>query len=148
MITFSRLFESGAQQRKLSHFAAIVSIAYIDGSINEEEKKVLFNLADKLNINENQFAEIVSKPEKYPLEPVSSKEERLEYIHDLFTMIYADHKVDQKEVEMIHRYAIGLGCSPKNAIRIIEESMNIFGGDISFEDYKVLMHNKESNESK
>lgn len=142
MITVSRLFETGEQHRRLSHFAALVNMAYVDGFVNEEEKKVLFKLADKLDINEDRFAEIVSDPNRFPLEAVNSREERLEYIHDLFKMIYADHKIDQKEVELVHRYAIGLGCTPQKAIKVIEKSIAIFGGDIAIEDYKKLMEDE------
>ena len=127
MISVSRLFETEEQQRRISHFIALVKMAYID---------------DKLNINEDRFAKILSDPNRFPLEAVNSQEERLEYIYDFFKMIYADHKIDQREVELVHRYAIGLGCSPQKAINVIEKSIAIFGGEIEIEDFKKLMEDE------
>lgn len=142
MISVSRLFETEEQQRRISHFIALVKMVYIDGFVYEEEQKVLLKFADKLNINEDRFAKILSDPNRFPLEAVNSQEERLEYIYDFFKMIYADHKIDQREVELVHRYAIGLGCSPQKAINVIEKSIAIFGGEIEIEDFKKLMEDE------
>ncbi|WP_027392442.1 TerB family tellurite resistance protein [Aquimarina latercula] len=138
-MSISELYESGTQKNNIAHFAAITKIASIDGEINYEEKELLAKFANKLDINEEQFAEITKNPHKYPIIPANSKEERLMHLFDLFKMIFADHFVDQQEVKLIHKYAIGLGCSEERAKDVIKKSIKIFSGKIDFEDYQYLI---------
>ncbi|GMN08423.1 hypothetical protein MTsPCn5_38120 [Croceitalea sp. MTPC5] len=141
-MSISDLYQSGTQKNNIAHFAAITNIAAVDGEVNEQEKKLLFNFADKLNINENQFAEIVKDPSRYSIPSVSSKEERLQHIFDLFKMIYADNEIDEQEEKLILKYAIGLGCSSELAKDIIQKSKKIFEGGLDFEDYTYLLDKK------
>lgn len=133
------LYESGTQKNNLAHFAAIANIALVDGAINDTEKKLLFKFADKLNINENQFAEVLKNPSVYPINPPSSRKERIEYLYDLFRMIFSDHTIDEEEERLILKYAIGLGCSSEKADILIKKSIKIFSGKIDFDDYLYLI---------
>jgi len=142
-MSISTIYESGTQQNNIAHFASIANIAAVDGQINESEEKLLFRFANKLDINEEQIEEILHSPRSYPINPPSSKEKRLEYIYDLFRMIYVDHQVDEKEIKLIHSYAIGLGCTSSTAKEVIEKSIKIFGGEIDFEDYNYLINKKD-----
>ena len=47
-------YESGEHESKVSHFAAIVKLAIIDGPINPEEETVLKRLAVKLDVSEEE----------------------------------------------------------------------------------------------
>lgn len=140
-MSISKYYESGNQKNNILHFAAIVNIAIIDGEINDDEKKVLLKLADKLDIGEEDFKAIVMDSKSYPIANVNSKEERLEHLFDLFKMIFADHEVDTEETKLIKKYAIGLGCVSGKIDGLIDRSIKIFSGDIDFEDYKYLIGN-------
>jgi hypothetical protein len=54
-------------------------------------------------------------------------------------VIYVDHEIDDPEEKLIYTYAIGLGCSNDWAKALIAKSIKIFGGDIDFDDYKLLI---------
>ncbi|PCE62983.1 TerB family tellurite resistance protein [Sediminicola luteus] len=138
-MSFAKLFESGNTKPNIAHFAAIANIAAVDGIINEEEEKLLARFAMKLDIDEDLSKEILKNLDKYPIPTTSSKQERLEYIYELFRMIFADHSVNEVEMKMIYRYAIGLGCSHDRAKDLIFRSVKIFNGEISFEDYQTLV---------
>lgn len=139
-MTIIKAFESGRQHRNISHFAAIARMAAVDGSVNEHEKELLLRFAYKLDIDEADFKEIIKNPDNYPLDPILSREERLECLHDLFRMIFIDHTIDKEEERLINKYAIGLGCSPHRAKEVVRKSIKLFGGDIDFEDYRYLMN--------
>jgi uncharacterized tellurite resistance protein B-like protein len=139
-MSISELYESGVQKSNISHFAAIVNIAVIDGQINDAEKSLLIKFANKLDISEYQFTEVMKNPGKYPISPANTKEERLEHLYDLFRMIFADHDIDEPEMKLIHRYAIGLGCTSEKADVLIEKSIKIFKGNINFKDYQYLIN--------
>ncbi len=139
-MSISELYESGTQKNNIAHFAAIANIAIVDGESNDQEKALLLKFANKLDISSETFAEVIKNPGKYPINPPSTTAGRLEYLYDLFKMIFADHEIDEPEMKLIHRYAIGLGCSPDNAKEVIKKSIKIFKGDFDFEEYQFLIN--------
>ena len=138
-MSFRDLFESGEHSRNLGHFASIANIAAIDGALSEEEETMLKRFARKLNITEIEYREVLKNPAAYPINPPNSAESRLERMHDLFEMIYADHNIDEEEHFLIEKYAIGLGYSESDAQRLIKRSIEIYTGGIDLEDYRYLL---------
>lgn len=138
-MSFSDLFNQGEHLRNLGHFASIVNLAAVDGEVNEQEKNLLKRFADKLDISEEEFAKAVEDPAAFPTYPQNTTENRLERLHDLFRIIYADHKVEQEEILLLKKYAIALGFSSEVSERIIKKSIRIFNGDINIEEYRCLL---------
>ena len=138
-MSFSDLFGSGEHLRNLSHFASIVNLAAIDGEINDREEKLLQRFARKLDINEEEYAKVIENSKAFPLTGSNSVERRLERLHDLFKIIFADNEIDEEETELIKRYAIGLGFSSQASEGIIERSIQIFSGQLNFDDYRYLL---------
>lgn len=128
-MTIFEAYESGKHESKVSHFAAIVKLAIIDGPLNPEEETVLKRLATKLDVSEEEIKLILKNPRKYPLIPPYSLEERIERLQDLCKIIYADYEVDEEERKLIYKYAIGLGFTSERANMEIEKFMSFFGGD-------------------
>ncbi len=143
-MSFSDLFGSGEHLRNLSHFASIVNLAAIDGDINQEEEVLLKRFARKLDISEEEYEKVIENPKAFPLSGYNSIEKRLERLHDLFRIIFADHIIDEEEKELIKKYAIGLGFSSQASEGIINRSIQIFSGELNFDDYRYLLE-KESN---
>ncbi len=141
-MSFSDLFGSGEHTRNLGHFAAIVNLAAVDGEINEEEKEVLERLARKLDLHESEVLEVLKNPSKYPITAPYTTEKRLENLYDLLTVIFADHDMEEEEAFLLKKYAVGLGFSSETSKEIIERSIKILGGTLSFEDYKYLLDRK------
>lgn len=139
-MSFTDLFERGEHSRNLSHFASIANIAAIDGELNEEEEKLLKRFARKLDIDEDEYQEVIKNPSKYPINPPNSADRRLERMHDLFEMIFADHEIDDHERFLIERYAIGLGYTAELAQKLIKRSIEIYDGGLNLEDYRYLLN--------
>ena len=138
-MTIADAFETSRHRNNMAHFSTIVNLATIDGAINSEEEKILIGFANKLDINPEEYANILKHPDQYPIMPINSCEERLKNIYDLFKMIYADHDIDTPEKKLIVKYAIGLGVPLDNAEAVIERSIEIFEGKFNFDDYHYLM---------
>lgn len=138
-MAFLDLFGSGEHTRNLGHFAAIVNLAAIDGEINENEEVLLLRFARKLDVNETEYLEIIKNPKDFPIHPLNTYEHRLERLHDLFKIIYADHQIDNEEIHLIKKYALALGFTSKTAEPIINRSIQIFSGHFDFEEYKYLV---------
>lgn len=138
-MSFYELFKKGHQSRNIAHFSAIVNLAAIDGKVTQEEEELLVTLATKLGIDNSEYLEILKDPLKYPIQASNSAEERLERMHDLFDMIFTDHEIDTKEFILIKKYAIGLGYNSVNANLLIKESIDVYSGNISLEEYKYIV---------
>lgn len=141
-MSFYELFKKGHQTRNKAHFASIASIAMSDGKISEDELILLQSLAIKLGVDNSDVDKILKDPTKYPIIPSNSVEERLERMHDLFDMIFSDNKIDEKELVLITKYAIGLGYNSLIANELIQNSIDIYTGGISFNEYEYLINNR------
>ncbi|MDX1314001.1 MAG: TerB family tellurite resistance protein [Eudoraea sp.] len=124
----------------MAHFATLASLAAVDGELNPPEKKLIDRFADKLDITEAEYKEVMDKSNKYPIDPSHSKKERYERLFDLFRIIYADHKFDPDELGLVKKYVLGLGFPTNQADSIIERSIAVFTGRIRFEDYYHFMN--------
>lgn len=119
-MSFSDLFGTNTHSKNLSHFAAIVSLAAVDGTINEREEAQLKKFAWKLDVTEEEYSIVLNNSLAFPINSYNSVEKRLERLHDLFKIIFADHEIAPEELNLVKRYAIGLGFSSEAAERIIE----------------------------
>lgn len=141
-MSFYELFKKGHQTRNKAHFASIASMALADGKISDEEQDLLKSLSRKLGVNEADAESILKNPGQYPLMPSNSAEERLERIHDLFDMVFTDHEITVKELVLIKRYAIGLGYNSIDANELIKHSIEIYTGEIKYEEYKYMINKR------
>ncbi|MGB5942160.1 MAG: TerB family tellurite resistance protein [Leeuwenhoekiella sp.] len=139
-MSFTDLFDSGEHKRNMGHFAAIVNLATVDGDLNPEEEKMLKRLAVKLDIDDSEIVEVLENPTKYPINPPSTTQKRLERLHDLFRMIFADHSIDDHERFLVEKYALRLGFSAEEASKIVKRSVEIFSGGVDFDDYIYLLN--------
>lgn len=138
-MSIADLYTSGEHRRNLAHFAALATLASVDGEVSTEEKKLLDRFATKLDITQSEYEEVLKKENKYPIEAPLDSEKRLERLYDLFRIVYSDHEMDPDEKTLVKKYAIGLGFSGDKADAVIERSVEIFGGKIDFEDYLYLV---------
>lgn len=139
-MSFTDLFESGKHKRNMGHFASIANIASINGELNSEEEKMLRRFARKLDIDESQYEAVLKNPDKYPINPPNNADMRLERMHDLFEMIFADNEIDEQERGLIEKYAIGLGYTTELAAKLIKRSIEIYSGGLALEDYQYLLN--------
>ncbi len=141
-MSFTDLFESGEHKRNLGHFASIASIAAVDGDLDPDEEKMLRRFARKLDIDESEYTEVLKNPTKYPINPPNSADKRLERMHDLFEMIFSNHDIDEDELNLVEKYAIGLGYTEQLANKLIKRSIDIYKGGLDMEDYRYLLNKK------
>lgn len=142
-MSISDLFGSGEHLRNLGHFASIVNLAAVDGEINSFEEQRLKRFAAKLDISEEEYKKVLKNPTAFPLNSYYSVEQRLERLYDLFQIIFTDHSVGEEEMGLIKKYALGLGFSSEASEKIIKRSVQIFSGEIAYEDYLYLLRKEE-----
>lgn len=133
------LYSSDSSNKKLAHFGSLATLAAVDGNIGDDEMAVLKQFAHKLQITDEQFKEVMKKENKYPIDHQVSYEKRLERFFDLIKIVFADSEVNDEEMVLLKRYAIGLGFPNEKADKLIEKSVAIFTGKIDFEDFMYLV---------
>lgn len=139
-MSFSALFQSGETTRNQSHFAMLVTIALSDGPLKEEERIVLERLKSKLDISDSNYEKILENPALYPITPPNGSEERIQWLHDLFKIVFADHALDPLEHKLLKRYATAIGYNDEDAEYLVKRSIEIFSGILSLEDYRYLLN--------
>ena len=133
-------FEINDPSSRLNHFANIASLACKGKHISEVEQAMLEKMARKLEIPEDKIEEVLKDSHAYPVSHVNSKEQRPEYLFDLFKMIYSDNRLDEVERLLIKRFAIGMGFQPDQAEKVIQRSIKLFSGKFSFDDYQYFIN--------
>lgn len=136
---YSDLFDFDSQVNKFSHFSSLVHLAGADGPINPEEEAVLKYLAGKWEISDAEFQKALANPERLPINPPYTNMERLERLYDVLTIIFADHKMSAVEEALLKKYAVALGFSARDSDEVLARSIKILSGQISFEDYLLLL---------
>ncbi|TCI93699.1 TerB family tellurite resistance protein [Tenacibaculum sp. M341] len=135
------LFESNEHRNGIAHFAAIVHIATLDVLMDEHEEHVINAFATALNINNEEYKDIMHNHSKYALETVHNTTKRLYILYDLFKSISSNKEINNLEIEAVIIYAVELGYSVKKAQEIIEKSIDLFKEEISFNNYQNIIEN-------
>ncbi|MBU2997778.1 TerB family tellurite resistance protein [Cellulophaga baltica] len=141
-MSFVDLYSSGEHSRNLAHFASIATLASVDGEVNPKEKELLDRFARKLDITDKEYSEVMDQKNQYPIDPPNNSEKRLERLFDLFKIIFADHEIDDEEMILIKKYALGLGFSSEQAKEVISRSIRLFSGKFDFDEYLYFVKNK------
>ncbi len=139
-MSFSALFESGASTRNKSHFATLVSLAQINGEVHPAQLTALLRFKSILDISDSSYEKILENPSIYPVTPPNDSEERIQWLHDLFKIIFADHVLDEREHRLLLKYATAIGYDDDTAKYLVERSIEIFSGHLNLEDYRYLLN--------
>lgn len=139
-MSFSSLFESGESTRNKSHLASMVALAKDHGAIKPEEEVVLRRFKASLDISDADYEAILKNPMSFPITPPTTSLERIQWLHDLFKIVFADHEMSEHEHVLLKRYATAIGYNDEDAHYLVERSIEIFSGYMSLEDYRYLLN--------
>ncbi|PWH83777.1 fructose 1,6-bisphosphatase [Algibacter marinivivus] len=134
-MSFSDLFDSGFKKRNESHFASIVRVAMADGVITDDEKQFLDRLAQRLDINEEDYKSILKDYNSHPINPPVSYDIRLERLYDLVRMIHVDTITGDAEMSLLKKIAVGLGFHAENVKYIIDKALTLVGNGADLDDF-------------
>mgnify|MGYP001589419879 FL=1 len=138
-MSFSDLFNSGFTTRNQDHFASIVRVAFSDNIISQEEKCFLDRLAQNLDISKETYLKILKNYKSHPINPPISQDSRIERLHDLARMVYADDIKDAYEVTILRKIVIGLGFKAESVAKVVSTSLNLVSKKVEFDTFKKEM---------
>ncbi len=134
-MSFHTLFDSGFKDRNRGHFAALVRIALSDGIMKDEELQFLKRVAIRLDIDQDDYEEILNNPSKQSLNPPSSKEMRLERLFDLARMVEADQEFEAHEVALLEKICVGLGFDVDQAQLVASKALELVATKSDFDSF-------------
>ncbi len=133
-MSYSDLFDPGFKDRNRGHFASIVRVALADGAITTEEQKFLDQLAERLEISEEDYVKILESPEKYPVNPPYLQINRIERLYDLARMVYADHILGQRQKDILKKFAVALGFTG-NIADLVDKALSLLVLNVDSETF-------------
>ncbi|MCG8183251.1 TerB family tellurite resistance protein [Tenacibaculum piscium] len=138
-MSISDLYSSGKHKQEIGHFASVVKMATTDGAITEKEQQFLERIAKKLNIDATEYTAILKNPEKFPVNPPVSYEERIERLFRLTRMLYADEHIDKKEVSLLQKVAVALHFPNDNVEKVCDEAIFLVMNNNDLEDFTLAI---------
>lgn len=108
-MSIEQLFETGERKQDRSHFRNMVLIAKADGIISPKEVALLHKVGQKISLSEEQVEMIIKDNKKMAIVPPYSRADRYEQIIELIQMMQIDGKVDESEMHVLERVAVGIG---------------------------------------
>ena len=138
-MSISDLFDSEFKSRNKGHFSAIVRVALADGIMASEEKAFLDKLAAKFEISEDEYAEILENPLRYPINPPYLHTQRLERLYDLGRMVHIDHQLGDQQDVMLRRFALALGFTPGNVNYIVDKALTLIDEKVDLDTFTYEM---------
>lgn len=129
------LFSSGAHKRAKTYFAALIKLAFADGSMEEAELKFLQKMALDLSIENDEFVKILENPDHYPIDSPVDYNDRIEQLHHFTQMVLVASHLEVQELILLEKFAIGLGFSVKNAHQVTVEALTCVKNKVSYEEF-------------
>ena len=77
----------------------------------------------------------MDNPDKYPINPPTNKQKRLERLYDLTRMVFADNIADEGEVQLLQRIVVGLGFATEEAEAIAQKALQLIADGNDEEDF-------------
>ena len=134
-MSFSELFDTEFKDRNKSHFSAIVRVALSDAQISPEEQRFLDKLAKELEILDADYKDILAHPTKYPINPPYLYINRLERLYDLARMVRLDNELEDKQKDILVRFAVALGFTPANVDYIVDKALKLIVNHVDLDTF-------------
>lgn len=102
------LFKIGKGSAK-SHMRNLIEITAADGSLGEEEQRLLEYAAIRNNISREELKKIQENPSKVRFAVPASKQDRFHQLYDLVHMMSVDKNIHPEELRLCEIFAIKFG---------------------------------------
>ena len=113
------LFKIGKASAK-SHMRNLIEMTAADGSLGEEEQRLLEYAAIRNNISRAELKLIQENPTKVRFEVPGDKQERFTQLYDLVHMMSVDKNIHPEELRLCEIFAIKFGYRKEVVRQMIE----------------------------
>lgn len=108
------IFESKKTREEKSHLKNLVQLAMADGNLSQSERKAIYKIGAIRGLKDDEIAELFENDQtddKTEMSRPSTDTERFDQLFDLVTVMLADGKVTDSEMDFCINVAKSLGFS-------------------------------------
>lgn len=102
-------FEHQYLSYKKNHIRNLLALANADGHMHKKEVELLYKIGQRYGLKEWQVKNLVDSQEKFELNIPDNFNDRMNLLYDLILMVYADEKVEKREIEFCQDVAKRFG---------------------------------------
>lgn len=125
-----------SKQVRMMHIVNLMSIAYSDGNITEDENNILVKIAQDLDLTEEEYDSCIdywkkTDEENIPIAVPESDEEQIEFLKHFAIVMMIDGQIADKERLYLANVAAQFGYDPEQLVPAILEDVyhQYFAGD-------------------
>lgn len=115
------IFKTDHDGIRRSHIKNLISIAMIDGHLDQGEWELLTSIARVLGMSAEEIESIKNNPESVRFVPPRKYEDKVEQIHDLVAIMTIDGQINAKELELCKKISLKLDILPQMVDQILED---------------------------
>ena len=107
------------RMKQLSHIRNLLALAITDGSFDNQEKELVFEIAINSGITAAELKQIDQNPASIPYIKPDTNEERIDQLYDLVLLMMVNKEIEQNELSLCKTMAINLGIEISVVNRLI-----------------------------
>ncbi len=125
---------------KLGHIINLLSIAYADGNITEEEKQLIYNIAQNLELTDEEFNNCVATWQEtdediLKVSMPEAEEDRIAFLKNMTLLMMIDGEINENERQYISNAAEQYGFDGDQAVNyLIKQIQEEYGGSDEEDD--------------
>lgn len=93
-------FDHPERKQDKEHFKHLVDIAMADGTIEEQEHKMLIRIGKNLGLTEEEINNLIDSSKNASYSPPYELKKRFEQMYSIVKMVLADGKIEDREMRM------------------------------------------------
>ena len=117
----------------------LLHLAQVDGNVSGSELALIYKIAVAKGVPMFEVEQMIQNPPSQSVDLNDlSNDDRFEYMYNIVLIIKMDGKLDEKEFDMCHKYALALGYHHE----VVPELMNLIKSDFDLSKNKLALQQK------
>ena len=105
----------------LGNIKALIGIAMADGKLDDMERKLILQIADKSGISAQEVQYINDNMEVVDWKPADNFDDRVQQLREMVWVMCSDGEIDDNEQVLCRVLAVGLGFEEESVDLLIAE---------------------------
>jgi uncharacterized tellurite resistance protein B-like protein len=119
-MSFTDFITDSGKKICIEHYIHLVQVSRIDGSISDQEMRMLHREGRKFGLTDPEVDKIIKSESNHQYIPPYSLKGKFDQIYNVAQIILADEQVTEAESKMIKRFAIEAGFRDEVIPKIID----------------------------
>ena len=105
----------------LGNIKALIGIAMADGRLDDNERNLILQIADKSGISAEEVQYINENMDIVEWKPADNRDDKIQQLREMVWVMCSDGEIDENEEALCRVLALGLGFDPEAVDVLIAE---------------------------